>query len=81
MNTRPMSYPPICAFNNIGTCPSLGTFLGWSSLLNLTVWSDHRRYFVVADGDDIARFTCLDILFLLFSRLWNRLDHCRYVHL
>jgi hypothetical protein len=66
MNTRSMSYPPICASNTIGTCPGLGTFLGWSSLLNLTVWSDHRRYSVVAGGDDIARFTCLDVLFCSF---------------
>jgi hypothetical protein len=66
MNTRPTLYPPIYAFNTIGACPGLGTFLGWSSLLNLTVWSDHRRYSVVAGGDDIARFTCLDILFCSF---------------
>jgi hypothetical protein len=66
MNTHPMSYPPICAFNTIGACPGLGTFLGWCSLLNLTVWSDHRRYFVVAGGDDIARFTCFDMLFCSF---------------
>jgi hypothetical protein len=63
MNTHPMSYPPICTFNTIGPCPGLGTFLGWSSLLNLTVWSDHRRYSVVADGDDISRFACLNIYF------------------
>jgi hypothetical protein len=28
MNTRPMLYPPICAFNTIGACPGLDTFLG-----------------------------------------------------
>jgi hypothetical protein len=61
-----MSYHPICVFNTIGACPGLGTFLEWSSLLNLTVWSDHRRYSVVVGGDDIARFTCLDMLFYSF---------------
>jgi hypothetical protein len=61
-----MSYPPIGAFNTIGVCPGLGTFLGWSSLLNLIVWSDHRRYSIVAGGDDIPRFTFLDILFCSF---------------
>jgi hypothetical protein len=61
-----MSYPPICAFNTIGACPGLGTFLGWSSLLNLIVWSDHRRYSVLASGDDIAKFTCLDMIFCSF---------------
>jgi hypothetical protein len=61
-----MSYPPIYAFNTIGVCPGLGTFLGWSALLNLIIWSDHHRYSVVAGGDDIARFTCLDILFCSF---------------
>jgi hypothetical protein len=66
MNTRPMSYPLICAFNTIGACPGLGTFLGWSSLLNLTVWFDHHRYSMVAGGDDIARFTYLDIFFCSF---------------
>jgi hypothetical protein len=66
INTRPMSYPPICTFNTIDACPGLGTFLGWSALLNLIVWSDHRRYSVVVGGDDIARFTCLDILFYSF---------------
>jgi hypothetical protein len=66
MNTHPTSYPHICAFNTIGACPSLGTFLGWSALLNLTGWSDHLKYSVVAGGDDIARFTCLDILFYSF---------------
>jgi hypothetical protein len=66
MNTRPMSYPPICAFNTIGVCPDLGTFLGWSALLNLTGWSDHLKYSVVAGGDDIAKFTCLDMLFYSF---------------
>jgi hypothetical protein len=66
MNTHLISYPPICAFNTIGVCPGLGTFLRWSSLLNLTVWSDHRRYSVVAGGDDIARFTYLDKFFCSF---------------
>jgi hypothetical protein len=61
-----MSYHPICAFNTIGACLGLGTFLGWSALLNLIVWSDHRRDSVVAGGEDIARFTCLDILFYYF---------------
>jgi hypothetical protein len=66
MNTRPMSYHPICAFNTIGACPGLGTFLGWSSLLNLTIWSVHCRYSMVVGGDDIASFTCLDIFFCSF---------------
>jgi hypothetical protein len=66
MNTHPMSYPPICAFNTIGPCPGLGTFLGWSALMNLTGWSDHLKYSVVAGGDDIAKFTCLDMLFCSF---------------
>jgi hypothetical protein len=66
MNTRPMSYPPVCAFNTIGVCPGLGTFLGWSALLNQTGWSDHLKYSVVANGDDIAEFTCLDMLFYSF---------------
>jgi hypothetical protein len=66
MNTHQTSYPPICAFNTIGACPGLGNFLGWSSLLNPTVCSDHRKYPVVAGGDDMARFTCLDILFCSF---------------
>jgi hypothetical protein len=66
MNTLPISYPPICAFSTIGECPSLGTFLRWSALLNLTGWSDHYRYSVVAGGDDIARFICLDMLFRSF---------------
>jgi hypothetical protein len=66
MNTHPMSYPPICAFNTIGACPGLGTFLGWSLLLNLTGWSDHLKYSVVAGGDDIAKFTCLDMFFCSF---------------
>jgi hypothetical protein len=65
MNTRPMSYPNICAFNTIGA-PSLGTFLGWSAVLNLIGWSDYLKYSVVASGDDIAKFTCLDILFCSF---------------
>jgi hypothetical protein len=47
MNTRPTSYPPICAFNTIGACPGLGSFLGWSALLNLTSLSDHFKYSVV----------------------------------
>jgi hypothetical protein len=47
-------------------CHGLGTFLGWSVLLNLIGWSDHLKYFVVAGGDDIANFTCLDILFCSF---------------
>jgi hypothetical protein len=64
-----MSYPPIWAFNTIGEWPGLGTFLGWSALLNLTGWSDHRKYSVVAGGDDIARFTCLDMLFRSFFDL------------
>jgi hypothetical protein len=71
INNHPMSYPPICAFNTIGACPGLGTFLGWSSLLNLMVWSDHRRYSVVASGDDIARFTCLDMIFYSFLDFWT----------
>jgi hypothetical protein len=66
MNTLLISYPPICAFSTIGECPGLGTFLGWSALLNLTGWSDHCRYSVVAGGDDIARFTCLDMFFRSF---------------
>jgi hypothetical protein len=66
MNTHPMSYPPICAFNTIGACPGLRTFLGRSSLLNLIVWSDHCRYSVEAGGDDIAKFTYLDMLFCSF---------------
>jgi hypothetical protein len=66
MNTCPVSYLPICAFNTIGACPGLGTFLGWSSLLNLIVWFDHYWYSMVAGGDDIASFTCLDILFCSF---------------
>jgi hypothetical protein len=69
MDTLLMSYPPICAFKTIGLWPGLGTFLGWSALLNLTGWSDHCRYSVVAGGDDIARFTCLDILFHSFFDL------------
>jgi hypothetical protein len=32
----------------------------------MTDWSDHRKYSVVAGGDDIARFTCLDILLCFF---------------
>jgi hypothetical protein len=48
------------------TSPGLGTFLGWSTLLNLTIWSDLLKYSVVAGGDDIAKFTCLDILFYSF---------------
>jgi hypothetical protein len=89
MNTRPLSYPPICVFNTIGACPGLGTFLGWSSRLNLTVWSDHYRYFVVPGGDDIARFTCLDMFFCSFfftlghtgslrrrtPSIWDSFDH------
>jgi hypothetical protein len=63
MNTRPILYPPICAFNTIGTCPGLGTFLGWSTLLNLIGWSDHLKYSIVVGGDDLAKFTYLDILF------------------
>jgi hypothetical protein len=73
MNTRPISYPPICAFSTICECPGLGTFLGWSALLNLTGWLDHCRYSVVAGGDDIARFTYLDMLlrsFLDFGTGW-----------
>jgi hypothetical protein len=66
MNTHPISNPPICAFNTIGACPGLGTFLEWSASLNLTGWSDHFKYSVVAGGDDIARFTCLDILLCSF---------------
>jgi hypothetical protein len=66
MNTHPTSYPLICAFNTIGACPGLGTFLGWSSLLNTTICSDHHMYSMVVGGDDIARFTCLDILFYSF---------------
>jgi hypothetical protein len=69
MNTRPMSYPLIYAFNTIGACLGLGTFLGWSALLNLTGWSDHFKYSIAAGGDDIAKFTCLDMLFALFWTL------------
>jgi hypothetical protein len=62
MKTLPTSYPPIYAFSTMGVCPSRGTFLGWSILLNPTVWSDHLRYSIVAGGDVMARFTCLDML-------------------
>jgi hypothetical protein len=31
--------------------------------------SDHRRYSVIAGGDDIARFTCLDMLLRSFFDL------------
>jgi hypothetical protein len=62
IKTLPMSCPPICAFSTMGACPGWGTFLGWSVLLNPTVWSDHLRYSVVAGGDVMARFTCLDML-------------------
>jgi hypothetical protein len=34
-----------------------------------TYQSDHRKYSVVASGDDIARFTCLDMLFRSFFDL------------
>jgi hypothetical protein len=34
--------------------------------VNLIVCLDNRRYFVVAGGDDMARFTCLDMLFCSF---------------
>jgi hypothetical protein len=72
MNTFPMSYHPICAFSTMGACPGLGTFLGWSALLNPTVWSDQVRYSVVASGDDIARFTCLNMFFYSFLDLGTR---------
>jgi hypothetical protein len=72
MNTLPTSYPPICALSTIGEWPGLGTFLGWSALLNLTGWSDHFRYSVVSGGDVIARLTYLDMLFLSFFDFGTR---------
>jgi hypothetical protein len=66
MKTLPMAYPPVCAFSTMGACPGRGTFIGWSALLNPTIWSDQLRYSIVAWGDVMARFTCLDTLFYSF---------------
>jgi hypothetical protein len=66
MKTLFTSCHPICALRIMGACPGRGNFMGWSALLNPTVWSDQLRYSVVAGGEVIARFTCLDILLCSF---------------